>query len=389
MSGVNPLELSDEEFLNMNGPAEVAGGADESTPTTPVVEEPAVEAAATTEASEAAPTEVAEGADSAATTTEPAAPVTEEKPGEAAPVDPAPAADPASTVQAPASEAPAQTIAQAIEPDKAVEFYQQVMKPFKANGKMIELRSPEEVIGLMQMGANFTRKMQEIAPHRKTLMMLQNNGLDEAKLNFLIDLDKGDPEALKKFIKDRNIDPMDIDVSTDPAYLGGNHQVSDEEVAFRTVLEDLRSTPEGTATLKDINDRWDSASKELLWQEPSLLEVIQEQRGNGVYDAIAAEIDRRKTLGTLGSNVKFLDAYKLVGDELFAPRQPVDNAPAVQTPQVLATRPATPKPVADNDKVTAAAPSRGTATKAKETLNPQSILSMSDDEFLKQMQNRV
>ena len=63
-------------------------------------------------------------------------------------------------------------------------FYKKVMAPFKANGKMITLRSPEEAIQLMQQGANFTKKMQAIAPHRKLLIMLENNGLlDESKIN--------------------------------------------------------------------------------------------------------------------------------------------------------------------------------------------------------------
>ena len=53
------------------------------------------------------------------------------------------------------------------------EFYSQVMKPFKANGKMVELRSPDEAVQLMQMGSNYTQKMQEIASARKLLKTLE------------------------------------------------------------------------------------------------------------------------------------------------------------------------------------------------------------------------
>lgn len=388
MSGVNPLELSDDEFLNMNGPTQVEEGVTENvTPPTTEGEIPGAEAVATTEGGEAIPTEVAGGESTVEGEPDPEEHKQPIVSGEPKATEPAPTEE-AAPAEKPAEPAPSE---QVIAPEKAVEFYNQIMKPFKANGKMIELRSPEEAVGLMQMGANYTRKLQEIAPHRKTLIMLQNNGLDHDKLSFLIDLDKGDPEAVKKFIKDRGIDPLDIDTSTDPAYLGGNHQVTDEEVAFRTVLEELRSTPEGSATLKEVNDRWDTASKELLWKHPDLLEVIQEQRSNGVYDAISAEIDRRRTLGKLSANVTFMDAYKLVGDELYAPRNPTaGTAPTAQEPQVLATRPATPKPsVSNNDKVTAAAPSRGTAAKPQDQSNPASFLAMSDDDFLKQMKDRV
>ena len=76
-------------------------------------------------------------------------------------------------------------------------FYEMVTKPIKANGKTVEIRTPEEAIKLMQMGANYTRKMQDIAPHRKVIMMLEDNGLlDTDKLSFLIDLEKMNPDAI-------------------------------------------------------------------------------------------------------------------------------------------------------------------------------------------------
>jgi len=109
-------------------------------------------------------------------------------------------------------------------------FHDTMMAPFKANGKTIELRTPEEAIQLMKMGANYTRKMQEIAPHRKMLTMLQKHELDETRLSYLIDLDKKNPEAIKQLIKEANIDPLDIDVTIPSAYQAGNHIVSDDEV---------------------------------------------------------------------------------------------------------------------------------------------------------------
>jgi hypothetical protein len=143
------------------------------------------------------------------------------------------------------------------------------MAPFKANGKLIQLKDPSEVIQLMQMGANYTRKLQDIQPHRKVLLMLENNGLlDEGKLSFLIDLEKKNPEAIKKLVKDAGIDPMDIDTSSEPAYSEGNHLVSDEESGFRQVLDEMVSSETGKETVKLINTDWDQASKEALWKSP-------------------------------------------------------------------------------------------------------------------------
>lgn len=272
-------------------------------------------------------------------------------------------------------------------------FYEKVMAPFNANGKTIQLKTPEEAIQLQQMGANYTRKMQDIAPYRKVLLMLENNKLlDEDKLSYLIDLDKKNPDAIKKLVKDSGIDPIDIDTEEESTYRTGNHRVSDEEAAFRGVLEELGSNPNGKETLQLINTQWDQASKEVLWTQPEVMQVIHEQKSNGIYDRIATEIERQRTLGMIPPQVPFLQAYKKIGDELAqagAFNDLVQQTPApvqqTQTPAPVAKRVASPKsPVANGDKASAASPTRSTPRKAATIVNP---LSLPDDEFEKQFAN--
>ena len=273
-------------------------------------------------------------------------------------------------------------------------FYEKVMAPFNANGKTIQLNSPEEAIQLQQMGANYTRKMQDIAPYRKVLLMLENNKLlDEDKLSYLIDLDRKNPDAIKKLVKDSGIDPIDIDTEEESTYRTGNHRVSDEEAAFRGVLDELGSNPNGKETLHLINTQWDQASKEVLWTQPEVMQVIHEQRSNGIYDRIATEVERQRTLGAIPPQVPFLQAYKKIGDDLAqagAFNDLVQQTPApVQQPQPsaapVAKRVASPKsPVANGDKASAASPTRSTPRKAATIVNP---LSLPDDEFEKQFAN--
>lgn len=274
-------------------------------------------------------------------------------------------------------------------------FYEKIMAPFRANGKTIELKSPEEAIQLMQMGANYTRKLQSIHPHRKVLTMLENNGLlDEDRLSYLIDLDKKNPEAIKKLIKDAGIDPIQIDTETEPTYLEGSHKVSDAEVNFRSNLDELSSIPTGKETIQIINSTWDETSKEALWGEPSLMTIIHTQRETGIYDRITTEVDRQKMLGKITPDTPFLKAYKEVGDALAAaggfddllkPKQIAEEAlvstPVGQPePEPVATRTATPKPSVENgDKASAASPTRSTPKPAKPFINP---LGMSDDQFM-------
>lgn len=261
-------------------------------------------------------------------------------------------------------------------------FYEKIMTPFKANGKLITLKTPEEAIQLMQMGANYTRKMQAIAPYKKTLLMLENNGLlDEDKLSFLIDLDKKNPEAIKKLIKDAGIDPMDIDTSTEPQYKEGSHKVSNEEAAFMTVLDDLKQSQDGMQTIKEINSNWDDASKNILWSSPDIMRTIHQQRENGVYQLIVDEMERQRTLGNISPETPFLVAYKQIGDVLVANKQK-----AVPQPVAVKAKTVKTSTVKNSEKAKAAAPNRTTPSAPKRFINP---LAMSDEEFLKQMKDRL
>lgn len=259
--------------------------------------------------------------------------------------------------------------------------YEQLMAPFTANGKTIDLKKPEELKQLAQMGANYTRKMQELAPVRKHMLMLQNNGLmNEDEISFFIDLKNKNPEAIKKLLKDAQFDPNDHDLDAPSTYQRGNHTVDDKQVVFTSVLEDVRSSTKGAETLQAINT-WDQASKDALWDSPQIMAAIHQQRESGVYDLIKAEVDRRTIMGQIPAGTSFLAAYKAVGDEMAAEAQKQVPAQAAAAAPV-ASRTAAPKPVVANGaKATAASSSR--AAPAKATAAPFNPLELSDEEFLK------
>lgn len=266
--------------------------------------------------------------------------------------------------------------------------YNQIMAPFKANGKEVKLQTPEEAVRLMQMGANYTKKLQALQPNLKLLKMMENNDLlDEGKLSFLIDVSKKDPAAIQKLVRESGVDPMDIDTSVEPDYKPGNHSVPDAEITFTTVLEEVASDPEGKDMILTINKTWDDKSKQALWEDPEIVRVMTEQKKNGLYDQISTELERRRMLGH-HQNDPFLLAYKKVGEELQAKglltKKPSAADPGdTPTPprnRVLETRPAQRKKVSNTDKAKAASSTKSSAKPAKQDFNP---LSLSDEEFEK------
>ena len=397
MDGQEILSMSDEDFLTqMNTLQETAAAASTDGSQSQTTEEAAP--TAETQGTEAEVQEQGAAQEQAAETA-PATEVATEAAMRPATDEAIPA--PGSEATAPAAAEPNKPAAEPTTPAAETApvdykaFHDQVMAPFQANGKTLQLRSVDEAIQLMQQGANYTRKMQAIAPHRKVLMMLENNGLlDESKLSRLIDLEKKNPDAIRALVKEAGIDPLDIDVHEESTYTPGNHAVPDEAVAFQTTLDEVSSTPDGQETVREITASWDPESKAELWKDPSILGTIHQQRISGVYDRVVAEIERQRTIGAIPANVSLLNAYRVIGErmtqagafqDLVAAQQAAQH-PAVQHP--VATRVASAKPAVTNSgKVSAAAPTRtATPRRAEAFINP---LAMSDDEFMKQFANRV
>lgn len=264
--------------------------------------------------------------------------------------------------------------------------YEQLTKPFKANGKEIKVESVDDAVSLMQMGANYNKKMAALKPNLKMLKMLENNGLlDESKLSFLIDLDKKDPSAIKKLVKDSEVDAYDLttDVDGEDEYQPKDYRVNDTTMDLEAVLEDIKSTPAYSETMDILSNQWDDASRDKLVKVPQSIKVINEHVQNGIYATIAEEVDRQKMLGKL-NGVSDIDAYSLVGDELYA--QGKLGTPAQSTGQPTQPTQAT-KP--SNTSVTkrkkAAATTKSTAKASSQANNDYNPLAMSDEEFEKTM----
>lgn len=200
--------------------------------------------------------------------------------------------------------------------DSAVEFFKKVNAPFKADGKDFTVRSPEDAIRLMQQGVNYSRRMQEIKPMKALNRMLTDQGLnDPQKLNFLIDVSKGDKAAITQLLKSHSIDPMDLDTEKDSGYQARNYQGDPQDNEFRDALDMALTSPDGQALVSHIHKDWDKPSKAKLRENPAILGNLQELKASGVYDKVVAELEYQKSIGYL-TNVPFLQAFDQVGEAM-------------------------------------------------------------------------
>lgn len=265
--------------------------------------------------------------------------------------------------------------------------YKRLLAPFKANGREVQVNSVDDAITLMQMGANYNKKMAALKPNLKLMKLLENNGLlSEDKLSFLIELDKKSPEAINKLVKDSGLNPMDIDPDKASEYKPKLHTVDDREMALDGVLDEIQDTASYPRTLAIVSKEWDQASKQTIADHPQLLKLINEHVERGIYDLISKEVDSQRMLGRLNGMSDF-EAYRQVGDAIQA-RGGFNHLGSSQGKTKTENQEVEPKPKkAVDDKLkdkrraagsTRTAPSTS-ATQA--TFNP---LALSDEDFAKQ-----
>jgi hypothetical protein len=193
-----------------------------------------------------------------------------------------------------------------------------VLGSFKASGRTVKVESPDDARRLMQMGYDYTNKMRDMKPHLRILKTLEHNGLlDDEKINFMIDLTKGNPEAITKFLKDKKIDPIELDLEGGTAYKPTDHRPSDEQLALDEVLDSIRDTEAFPRTANVITKEWDKASQQVLMGNPRIIAIINDHMSKGYFDQIAGKVQYERSLGRL-AGLSDLDAYKAVGDAMQA-----------------------------------------------------------------------
>jgi hypothetical protein len=178
--------------------------------------------------------------------------------------------------------------------------YERLTQPFKANGKEIKVNSVEDAVELMQMGANYSKKMAALKPHLKLIKMLDKHGLmDESKLSYLIDLNGKNPEAIAKLVKDSGLDPMEMDENKAEDYKPTSYKVDDREIELDNVLESIKDSSTYQRTISVVSNDWDKASKEVIANTPQILSVLNAHMESGIYDIIQAELENERTFGRL------------------------------------------------------------------------------------------
>ena len=260
--------------------------------------------------------------------------------------------------------------------------YKKVSEPFKANGVNMQVKDPNDIVRLMQMGANYQKKMSQLKPNLKIIKMLENNELlDEAKLNNLIDLSKKDPQAITKLIKESNVDPLEIDKEAPVDYQPNNYSITDKEYNLDRVLDEIKDTETFTRTIEILTKEWDSESRFTISDQPEIIAIVNEHMLSGVFDQVHEKMQQEKILGKF-KDIPDVEAYRQTADYMYKANMLTNAQMSKSTDSSTVSSKTDEKADADRDKKRkAAAPVKQTTTKKAPT--DEDFLGLSDEDFMK------
>lgn len=271
--------------------------------------------------------------------------------------------------------------------DKDVDYKaicEQIFKPFKANGKEIVPRSIEDIITLMQKGANYTKKMQDLAPMRQAAESLTRACIDANKLAYLIDLNNGNKEAIKKLLKDNKLDLTDFDLDEEV-----NYQPTSQNLASKSDIEFQDALLDSSKNLDKIKDilynQWDEESRQKVLQDPELLRGLNTEIELGRFDYVQKILDSEKVFNRYKGKPDVIAYIELVNKLIAAHEQSNNtnsNASNAST-NGQQTRKQTNRVIPSAGDKSKAAPSKGKPTPVKARFTPEELMDMPEEEFLK------
>ena len=156
--------------------------------------------------------------------------------------------------------------------------YKELLKPLWARGHNFTPRNIDEVKTLMSQGVDYLYKTQQLAKSRKQIELLQRENISDDDLTFLVDLKKGDPEAIKKLLTDKNINPYDIDTSEEVKYQPKTQMVDEATLNLRDSVNNLMTLPDGKACYDELVNTLDVESQNHFLKEPELLKTFYDHQ---------------------------------------------------------------------------------------------------------------
>ena len=263
----------------------------------------------------------------------------------------------------------------------------------KADGTEFEL-TEDELKQLASKGMNYTKKMQDIKEYREHVSAIKEAALSKDDINLMIDVLKGDKDALATVMKRTGVDALDVDVENSK-YVPKNYGRNEVELEIEEVVETISRDPEYVTTKHIISSNWDKQSQMEFVKDPIKIAKLHEDVKNGTFDQVVPIMLKKKALD--GARKSDIEYYIEAGTDYYQNKaREAYNASVIEAEK--AKKQAEIKVVKEQEAkrsvVTDTAGKRKAATMTKPKTAKRSIddylnTSMSDAEFSKLMEKAI
>jgi hypothetical protein len=170
------------------------------------------------------------------------------------------------------------------------------VRKFKANGKDYEITQDEMIEQFPKIfgqAMDYTKKMQAIAPWRKTIDAIESAKLSHNDINLMIDVLKGDKGAIAEVLKRTSTDALDLNPA-ESTYSPNDYGRDSRTLALQDVLDGIKTDPEYAVTGRILTTEWDEASWTSLSSDPEKIRLLHQDVKSGVYAKVQRIAEKLK-----------------------------------------------------------------------------------------------
>ncbi len=203
------------------------------------------------------------------------------------------------------------------EDEELPEITETPVHKFKANGKEYSF-TPEEMMEqfpkIFGQAMDYTKKTQALKPWRKTIDAIESARLGHDDINLMIDVFKGDKNAIAELIKRTGVDTLDLDTENSK-YVPKDYGRDDTALAIKDIVDEISADKEYETTHRILSKEWDERSFSELTKDPELIRLLHVDVKSGMYDKVQPIAEKMKLFDR--GRQSDLDYYKAAAQEYF------------------------------------------------------------------------
>lgn len=205
--------------------------------------------------------------------------------------------------------------------DKTEEVQEVQKYKFKANGKEYVMTDDEmksQFPKIFGQAMDYTKKTQAMKPWRQTIDAIEGAKLTHEDVSLMIDVLRGDKQAIAEVIKRTGTDALEIDPENSK-YVPKSYGRDETALAIKDVIDEISVDKEYEITHKILSKEWDDRSFAEFTKDPDLIRQLHIDVKTGMYNQVQPIAEKLKVFDR--GRKTDLDYYVQAAGEYFANKE--------------------------------------------------------------------